>query len=81
MCPNLEEKLAMNFFSFTLKVCEWLEDIGSAFSQYGQSFVAHGINGEELLASDFGDVELEEIGVYVPMHRRRILKEIKKLQL
>ena len=61
------------------QVGRWLGSVGSAFSQYADSFAATGIDGEELL--DLNSDELVELGISSALHRKRILKEISKLKL
>jgi hypothetical protein len=61
-------------------VKHWLEGIGEVYGEYGGEFVRHGITGEELLDADFGDPELVELGVTSAMHRKRIMKEVRKLK-
>ena len=58
-----------------------MSSIGPAFAQYGAGFVDNAIDGGELLDDDFGDDELEEMGVGKKMHRKRILKEVAKLKI
>jgi hypothetical protein len=58
----------------------WLAGIGGAYSGYSAAFVENGIDGGELLSEDFGQAELEEMGVASKMHQKRIVKEIKKLK-
>jgi hypothetical protein len=73
------ERVASSFLAWTeQEVAVWLAGIGGAFAQYGDSFNHNGINGEEL--AELGSDELEQLGVSLPLHRKRILKEIRKLQ-
>ena len=57
----------------------WLDRIGTAYSKYKSAFIENGINGEMLLADDFGEEYLDELGVSSKMHRSRIMKERIKL--
>jgi hypothetical protein len=59
-------------------VAAWLEGIGAAYCKYKAAFIENGINGEMLLADDFGEY-LDELGVSSKMHRNRIMKERAKL--
>ena len=62
------------------QVAEWVMSIGSVYAVYGAGFIGHGIDGRELMDKDFGNDELDEIKVLSKSHRKRILKEIKKLR-
>lgn len=63
------------------QVVQWLSGIGSAYAKYGESFLANGVNGEELLDLEFGEAELKEFGVDSKVHRKRILREARKLRV
>ena len=58
-----------------------MSSIAPAFAQYGAGFVDNAIDGGELLDDDFGDDELDAIGVEQKSHRKRIVKEVGKLKL
>jgi serine/threonine protein kinase len=60
-------------------VAAWLKGIGTAYCKYKAAFVENGINGEMLLAEDFGEEYLDELGVTSKMPRSRIMKERVKL--
>ena len=63
-----------------LEVSRWLASIGEAYADYGTEFVRNGITGEELTDNEFSESELKELGVASAMHRKRILKEARKIQ-
>jgi hypothetical protein len=60
-------------------VAAWLDRIGTAYSKYKAAFIENSINGEMLLADDFSEEYLDELGVSSKMHRSRIMKERIKL--
>ena len=59
-------------------VASWVGSFGSDYGQYGQSIVSNGVNGEALL-DEFGDDELDAIGVQKTFHRKKIAREARKL--
>jgi hypothetical protein len=61
------------------QVAEWVVSFGREYTQYHESIIDNGINGEALL-DDFGDDELDVMEVEKKFHRKRILREAKKLQ-
>jgi serine/threonine protein kinase len=60
------------------QVAGWVASFGREYAQYHDTIVDNGINGEALL-DDFGDDELDDLKVDKKSHRKRILREAKKL--
>ena len=75
-----EQPLLITASSSTQQVADWLTSIGPKYAVYGAEFMHNGVNGRELLNKDFGDDELVEFGVKSKVHRKRILREIQRLQ-
>ena len=59
---------------------KWVSAIAEAYTKYSPLFIRHGVCGEDLLSAEFSDADLREIGIDSNFHRRRILREVKKLQ-
>jgi hypothetical protein len=67
--------------STTKQVCMWLESIGVVYCEYVAQFAESAIDGAMLLAADFGAGDLEELGVRVGIHRKKILKELEQAKI
>jgi hypothetical protein len=64
-------------------VAKWLGQIDGAYAKCSESFIENGIDGGELMIDDFGHKELGELGVASKcskIHRKRIMKEVQKLE-
>ena len=61
------------------QVADWVGSFGREYAQYNDNIVDNGINGEALL-DEFGEDELDDLKVEKKSHRKRILREAKKLQ-
>lgn len=62
----------------TQHVAAWVASFGSEYAQYGGGIASNGVDGEALL-DDFGDDELDDIGVRKKTHRKKIVREARKL--
>lgn len=60
------------------KVKEWVANIHPQFKKYGSLMITNAVSGPVLVS--LSDADLNAMGIDNPMHRRRILAEIKQLQ-
>jgi hypothetical protein len=58
------------------EVSDWLRSIAPAYAQYCAAFAENGVNGFTLL--ELEPEWLKELGVASPIHRTRLLGEIKR---
>ncbi|CAF1379724.1 unnamed protein product, partial [Didymodactylos carnosus] len=60
-------------------VCRWVRSLGTAYEEYISKFQSHGIDGRTLIEA-IDDEGLQEIGIPVKIHRRKILLTLSKLK-
>jgi serine/threonine protein kinase len=77
---GMQEAATISIDASTEQVCAWLGSIGTVYAKYAGAFAESAIDGATLLADDFCHVDLVELGVEVGIHRKRIMKEVQRMQ-
>jgi hypothetical protein len=62
------------------EVGQWLSGLGSVYANHALAFKSYGVNGRVLFGGEFGDEDLQELGVESKLMRKRILSEIAQEQ-